>query len=344
MQHNLLAILRILFINANVMASNKLQINLSAIVPETLFDKRLDQCLAVLFPEYSRSKLKEWILAGYVTVDGEKIDTPRLKLKSGEEIIIGAEQEVQVTSAPQHIDLNVVFEDEHILVIDKQAGLVVHPGAGNQDGTLLNALLERVPDIDQVPRAGIVHRLDKDTTGLMVVAKTLPAQTSLVEQLQARSMGREYEALVMGTMIAGGFVDEPIGRHATKRTAMAVRENGKPAVTHYRVKEKFRAYTHLRLKLESGRTHQIRVHMSHINHPLVGDALYGGRPRLPKHASEDFINTLRGFKRQALHAAQLTLMHPISGEEMTFKAPIPEDLVSLLEVVREDTRINGIDI
>jgi 23S rRNA pseudouridine1911/1915/1917 synthase len=344
MQHNLLAILRILFINANVMASNKLQINLSAVVPETLFDKRLDQCLAVLFPEYSRSKLKEWILAGYVTVDGEKIDTPRLKLKSGEEIIIGAEQEVQVTSAPQHIDLNVVYEDEHILVIDKQAGLVVHPGAGNQDGTLLNALLERVPDIDQVPRAGIVHRLDKDTTGLMVVAKTLPAQTSLVEQLQARSMGREYEALVMGTMIAGGFVDEPIGRHATKRTAMAVRENGKPAVTHYRVKEKFRAYTHLRLKLESGRTHQIRVHMSHINHPLVGDALYGGRPRLPKHASEDFINTLRGFKRQALHAAQLTLMHPISGEEMTFKAPIPEDLVSLLEVVREDTRINGIDI
>jgi 23S rRNA pseudouridine1911/1915/1917 synthase len=220
----------------------------------------------------------------------------------------------------------------------------VHPGAGNHDGTLLNALLAKVPSIDQVPRAGIVHRLDKDTTGLMVVAKTLPAQTNLVEQLQARTMGREYEALVMGTMIAGGFVDQPIARHATKRTAMAVREGGKPAVTHYRVKEKFRAYTYLRLKLESGRTHQIRVHMSHINHPLVGDALYGGRPRLPKHASENFITALRGFKRQALHAAQLTLLHPISGEEMTFKAPIPEDFVTLLKEVREDTKINGIDI
>jgi 23S rRNA pseudouridine1911/1915/1917 synthase len=343
-QHNLLAILCTLFINANVMAINKLQINLSATVPETLFDKRLDQCLAVLFPEYSRSKLKEWILAGFVSVDGEKIDTPRLKLKSGEEIVIGADHEIQVTSEPQHMDLSVVYEDEHILVIDKQAGLVVHPGAGNHDGTLLNALLAKVPSIDQVPRAGIVHRLDKDTTGLMVVAKTLPAQTNLVEQLQARTMGREYEALVMGTMIAGGFVDQPIARHATKRTAMAVREGGKPAVTHYRVKEKFRAYTYLRLKLESGRTHQIRVHMSHINHPLVGDALYGGRPRLPKHASENFITALRGFKRQALHAAQLTLLHPISGEEMTFKAPIPDDFVTLLTEIREDTKINGIEI
>jgi 23S rRNA pseudouridine1911/1915/1917 synthase len=344
MQHNLLAILCTLFINANVMAINKLQINLSATVPETLFDKRLDQCLAVLFPEYSRSKLKEWILAGFVSVDDEIIDTPRLKLKSGEEIVIGAEHEVQVMSEAQHMDLSVVYEDEHILVIDKQAGLVVHPGAGNHDGTLLNALLAKVPSIDQVPRAGIVHRLDKDTTGLMVVAKTLPAQTNLVEQLQARTMGREYEALVMGTMIAGGFVEQPIARHATKRTAMAVREGGKPAVTHYRVKEKFRAYTYLRLKLESGRTHQIRVHMSHINHPLVGDALYGGRPRLPKHASENFIAALRGFKRQALHAAQLTLLHPISGEEMTFKAPIPDDFVTLLKEVREDTKINGIDI
>jgi 23S rRNA pseudouridine1911/1915/1917 synthase len=344
MQHNLLAILCTLFINANVMAINKLQINLSATVPETLFDKRLDQCLAVLFPEYSRSKLKEWILAGFVSVDDEIIDTPRLKLKSGEEIVIGAEHEVQVMSEAQHMDLSVVYEDEHILVIDKQAGLVVHPGAGNHDGTLLNALLAKVPSIDQVPRAGIVHRLDKDTTGLMVVAKTLPAQTNLVEQLQARTMGREYEALVMGTMIAGGFVEQPIARHATKRTAMAVREGGKPAVTHYRVKEKFRAYTYLRLKLESGRTHQIRVHMSHINHPLAGDALYGGRPRLPKHASENFIAALRGFKRQALHAAQLTLLHPISGEEMTFKAPIPDDFVTLLKEVREDTKINGIDI
>ncbi|MDT0628810.1 23S rRNA pseudouridine(1911/1915/1917) synthase RluD [Alteromonas sp. W364] len=326
------------------MPANNIQIDLSAEVPETMFDKRLDQCLALLFPEYSRSKLKEWILADYVLVDGEVVNTPRLKLKSGELIEIKATQEVQVTNTPQDIDLDIVFEDEHIIIINKHAGLVVHPGAGNQDGTLLNALLAKVPNIDQVPRAGIVHRLDKDTTGLMVVAKTLPAQTSLVEQLQSRSMGREYEALVMGTMVAGGVVDEPIGRHPNKRTSMAVSEAGKEAVTHYRVKEKFRAYTYLRLKLESGRTHQIRVHMSHIKHPLVGDTLYGGRPRLPKHASESFVNTLRGFKRQALHAAQLSLTHPISQEEMTFQAPLPEDFVNLLAEVREDTKINGIDI
>ena len=326
------------------MPANNIQIDLSADVPETMFDKRLDQCLALLFPEYSRSKLKEWILADYVLVDGEVVNTPRLKLKSGETIEIKATQEVQVTNTPQDIDLDIVFEDEHIMIINKHAGLVVHPGAGNQDGTLLNALLAKVPNIDQVPRAGIVHRLDKDTTGLMVVAKTLPAQTSLVEQLQSRSMGREYEALVMGTMVAGGLVDEPIGRHPTKRTSMAVSEAGKEAVTHYRVKEKFRAYTYLRLKLESGRTHQIRVHMSHIKHPLVGDNLYGGRPRLPKNASESFVNTLRGFKRQALHAAQLSLTHPITQEEMTFQAPLPEDFVHLLAEVREDTKINGIDI
>jgi 23S rRNA pseudouridine1911/1915/1917 synthase len=326
------------------MPANNIQIDLSAEVPETMFDKRLDQCLALLFPEYSRSKLKEWILADYVLVDGEIVNTPRLKLKSGELIEIKATQEVQVTNTPQNIDLDIVFEDDHIMIINKHAGLVVHPGAGNQDGTLLNALLAKVPNIDQVPRAGIVHRLDKDTTGLMVVAKTLPAQTSLVEQLQSRSMGREYEALVMGTMVAGGLVDEPIGRHPNKRTSMAVSEAGKEAVTHYRVKEKFRAYTYLRLKLESGRTHQIRVHMSHIKHPLVGDTLYGGRPRLPKHASESFVDTLRGFKRQALHAAQLSLTHPISQEEMTFQAPLPEDFVNLLAEVREDTKINGIDI
>jgi len=332
--------------NTAYMQSNHNQQNvaLSDIVPESMFNHRLDQCLAALFPEYSRSKLKEWILADYVSVDGEICNTPRAKLTGGEKIVISAFQDVQVSNVAQKIDLNVVFEDEYILVIDKQAGLVVHPGAGNQDGTLLNALLAHVPGIEQVPRAGIVHRLDKDTTGLMVVAKTLPAQTSLVEQLQARSMGREYEALVLGTMIAGGTIDEPIGRHATKRTAMAVRENGKPALTHFRVKEKFRAYTHLRLKLESGRTHQIRVHMSHIKHPLVGDHLYGGRPRLPKHASPEFIATLRAFNRQALHAAQLTLQHPISGETLTFKAPLPDDFVSLLKDVREDTKINGIDI
>jgi 23S rRNA pseudouridine1911/1915/1917 synthase len=209
---------------------------------------------------------------------------------------------------------------------------------------VLNALLNHVPDIDKVPRAGIVHRLDKDTTGLMVVAKTLPAQTHLVDQLQTRVMSREYEAVAMGTMVAGGVVDEPIGRHATKRTHMAVRENGKPAVTHFRVIEKFRAYTHLRLKLETGRTHQIRVHMAHIKHPLLGDPTYSGRPRLPKGASDDFVNTLRGFQRQALHAAQLSLYHPETEEWMTWQAPLPQDMQDLLAAVRLDSKENPEDM
>jgi 23S rRNA pseudouridine1911/1915/1917 synthase len=201
-------------------------------------------------------------------------------------------------------------------------------------------LLSHYPDIEQVPRAGIVHRLDKDTTGLMVVAKNLSAQTHLVNQLQEREMGREYEAVVFGNMIAGGMVDANIGRHATKRTLMAVRESGKPAVTHYRVKQKFRSHTHLRLKLETGRTHQIRVHMTHINHTIVGDIAYGGRPRLPKNASAEFIEALRGFKRQALHAIQLTLTHPVTGEVMTWKAPLPEDFESLLTQLHADLAIN----
>lgn len=271
------------------------------------FGLRLDQVLADLFPEYSRSKLKTWIQGGNVSVDGQVITVPRHKMQMDEVVTVSAEIEIQVTSQAQDIALDIVYEDEHILVINKSADLVVHPGAGNPSGTVLNALLNHVPDIDKVPRAGIVHRLDKDTTGLMVVAKTLPAQTHLVDQLQTRVMSREYEAVAMGTMVAGGVVDEPIGRHATKRTHMAVRENGKPAVTHFRVIEKFRAYTHLRLKLETGRTHQIRVHMAHIKHPLLGDPTYSGRPRLPKGASDDFVNTLRGFQRQALHAAQLSL-------------------------------------
>jgi 23S rRNA pseudouridine1911/1915/1917 synthase len=262
-------------------------------------------------------------------------------LIGGEHIQINAELEVQVQHQGQDIDLNIVFEDEHILVINKPANLVVHPGAGNGDGTVLNALLNHAPDIANVPRAGIVHRLDKDTTGLMVVAKTIPAQTHLVEQLQARKISREYEAVVVGTMVAGGTVDEPIGRHQTKRTSMAVRESGKPAMTHYRVKEKFRAHTYLRLKLESGRTHQIRVHMSHLRFPLVGDKAYGGRPKPPKACNENMVNMLRGFQRQALHAVQLELSHPITGEWLSWQAPLPEDFVALLEVLQEDKTENG---
>ena len=319
-------------------------IQLEASTEAAHFGLRLDQVLADLFPEYSRSKLKTWIQDGNVAVNGEVITVPRHKMQMDELVTVQAEMDVQVTSEAQDIALNIVYEDEHILVINKPADLVVHPGAGNPSGTVLNALLNHCPEIDKVPRAGIVHRLDKDTTGLMVVAKTIPAQTHLVDQLQRREMSREYEAVALGTMVAGGIVDAPIGRHATKRTHMAVREMGKPAVTHFRVIEKFRAYTHLRLKLETGRTHQIRVHMAHIKHPLLGDQVYGGRPRLPKGASDAFIAALRGFQRQALHAAQLSLFHPETEEWMTWKAPLPQDMQDLLKAVKKDTADNPQDM
>ncbi|WJG08404.1 23S rRNA pseudouridine(1911/1915/1917) synthase RluD [Aliiglaciecola sp. LCG003] len=318
-------------------------VQLSAAVPEILMGKRLDQALAEMFPDYSRSRIKDWILAGNVKVNGVVWDKPKEKVFGEEQIEIDATLEIQVSHEAQSIELNIVYEDEHILVINKPADLVVHPGAGNADGTVLNALLSHAPEVANVPRAGIVHRLDKDTTGLMVVAKTVPAQTHLVEALQAREISREYEAVVYGTMVAGGVVDAPIGRHPTKRTSMAIRESGKPAVTHYRVKDKFRAHTHLRLKLESGRTHQIRVHMAHLRYPLVGDNLYGGRPRLPKASGPEMIAMLRGFKRQALHAIQLELAHPITGEWMSWKAPLPEDMCELLEVLKADTLEHGFD-
>lgn len=320
------------------------KIQLQAEVPETLFGKRLDQALAEMFPDYSRSRIKDWILADQVKVNGAVINKPREKLVGGEAIDIDASIEIQEQHQAQQIDLNIVFEDEHILVINKPTDLVVHPGAGNADGTVLNALLSHAPEVAAVPRAGIVHRLDKDTTGLMVIAKTIPAQTHLVEQLQARDISREYEAVACGTMVAGGIVDAAIGRHPTKRTSMAVREFGKPAVTHYRVIEKFRAHTHIRLKLETGRTHQIRVHMAHLRHPLVGDPLYGGRPRLPKAAGPEMVEMLRSFNRQALHAAQLELTHPISGDWMSWQAPLPTDFVDLLTVLRSDTQEHGIDL
>jgi 23S rRNA pseudouridine1911/1915/1917 synthase len=310
-------------------------------VPENLFGKRLDQALAEMFPDYSRSRLKEWILADKVTVDGQIMNKPREKLLGEEQIEINAQIEAQVQHQGENIELNIVFEDEHIMVINKPVNLVVHPGAGNSHGTVLNALLSHSPEIANVPRAGIVHRLDKDTTGLMVIAKTIPAQTHLVEQLQAREISREYEAVVIGTMVAGGTVDEPIGRHPTKRVNMAVRESGKPAMTHYRVKEKFRAHTYVRLKLESGRTHQIRVHMSHLRYPLVGDQAYGGRPKPPKACSEEMVDMLRMFRRQALHAVQLELTHPITGEWLSWKAPLPDDFLALLEVLRDDKSAHG---
>ncbi|MCV6460556.1 23S rRNA pseudouridine(1911/1915/1917) synthase RluD [Pseudomonas aeruginosa] len=307
----------------------------AAEVPFELGGQRLDQIAAQLFPEHSRSRLAGWIKDGRLTVDGAVL-RPRDIVHSGAQLVLEAEQEAQGEWLAQDIELEIVYEDEHILVIDKPAGLVVHPAAGHQDGTLLNALLYHVPDIANVPRAGIVHRLDKDTTGLMVVAKTLEAHTKLVAQLQARSVSRIYEAIVIGVITSGGTIDAPIGRHGVQRQKMAVVDAGKVAVSHYRVLERFRAHTHTRVKLETGRTHQIRVHMSHIGYPLVGDPVYGGRFRIPPVASQTLVQTLREFPRQALHARFLELDHPATGVRMKWESPPPEDFLWLLSLLRQD--------
>lgn len=303
-----------------------------------LTGKRLDQAAAELFPDFSRAKLQEWLKEGSLTRNGEQVK-PKDKAMMGDVLRLQAEQQVQVNDEAQDIQLDIVYEDASLLVLNKQAGLVVHPAAGHADGTLLNALLFHCPSLEDLPRAGIVHRLDKDTSGLMVVAKTLKAQAALVEQLQDRSMGREYDAVTLGKMTTGGKVDAPIGRHPKDRKRQAVVvSGGKPAVTHYRVVQRYRAHTHVRCKLETGRTHQIRVHLAHIKHPLVGDPLYGGRLKLPAGASEEVKLFLRQFPRQALHARSLTLVHPETGEKMNWTVPLPEDFEMLLTLLDEDLR------
>lgn len=310
-------------------------IHLSAHIPSEASGRRLDQVLAELFPDFSRSRLQQWLKAGEVLLDG-KVVAPRYRVFGGEAVEIGAEllpadNEVRA----QAIALDIRFEDAHLLVVNKPAGLVVHPAAGNPDGTLQNALLYYDPTLASLPRAGIVHRLDKDTSGLMVVARSLAAHNSLVGQLQARTMHREYQALVQGEMTAGGSVDAPIGRHPRDRLRMAVVASGKPAVTHYRVLERFAAYTLVMAQLETGRTHQIRVHMASIHHPLVGDPLYGGRLRLPAGRSERLRAALSTFQRQALHARRLELCHPASGEQVGWEAEMPADFAGLLAILRE---------
>ncbi|HCW92014.1 MAG TPA: 23S rRNA pseudouridine(1911/1915/1917) synthase RluD [Marinobacter sp.] len=303
-------------------------------IPPELSDRRLDQAAAELMPEHSRSRLQGWIRNGALTLNGKHCK-PRDKVMLGDRMNLDAEPEVQVTWEAEAIELDVVYEDQHLLVINKPAGLVVHPAAGHADGTLVNALLNYAPEVENLPRAGIVHRLDKDTSGIMVVARSLIAHTSLVEQLQERTMGREYEAVVVGTMTGGATVDAPIGRHPTDRKKMAVVAAGKPAVTHYRLLERFAAHTHIRCKLESGRTHQIRVHMAHVRHPLVGDPAYGGRLRLPKGTTEELREELARFQRQALHARQLTLEHPETGAILTWETPLPADMVQLIAALRK---------
>lgn len=304
-------------------------------VPAESKGQRLDVVAAELFDDFSRGRLQEWIKQGQLLVDGE-LRRPKDKVVGGEQLDLRAEVESEGDWQAQPIPLDIIYEDSELLVINKPAGLVVHPAAGNPDGTLLNALLHHAPELRNVPRAGIVHRIDKDTTGLLVIARTLKAQNSLVQQLQARTMGREYEAVVQGAMIGGGSVDQPIGRHPTQRIKMAVVRDGKPALTHYRIATRFSHYTHVRVQLETGRTHQIRVHLAHIGYPLVGDPVYGGRLRLPAGISDELAHTLRRFGRQALHAARLELSHPGSGEVMAWHAPLPQDMVELLDQLQSE--------
>ncbi len=298
---------------------------------------RLDQVLVVLFPDYSRARLQQWIKQGLVSVDGSTAKRPRDKVLGGELVELEPLMEDQVECHPQPIPLDIVYEDEALLVINKPAGLVVHPAAGNPDGTMQNALLHHDESLVQLPRAGIVHRLDKETSGLLVIAKSLPAHKYLVEQLQERSIKREYRAVVNGVMTAGGSVDQPIGRHPNQRTKMAVVFSGKPAVTHYRVLERFRFHTYVKVILETGRTHQIRVHMAHIRYPLAGDQVYGGRLRIPPGVTPELEAMLRRFKRQALHARKLGLQHPVSGEWIEWSVEPPQDMQELLTVLEQDT-------
>jgi 23S rRNA pseudouridine1911/1915/1917 synthase len=278
--------------------------------------------------------LQQWIRDGNVWLDGRSCK-PKQRLRGGEQIRVAVVLDPRVESLPQAIPLRILYEDEALLVVDKPPDLVVHPAAGNPDGTLLNALLHHDPQLARLPRAGIVHRLDKDTSGLLVVARSASAHKLLVEQLQARQISREYRALVQGRLVAGGTVDAPVGRHPRHRTRMAVVGHGRPAMTHYRVLERFAAHTWLAVHLETGRTHQIRVHMAHIHHPLVGDRQYAGRPRLPKGADDSLLQALRAFPRQALHACRLALRHPASGEPVVWTSPLPADLSRLLELLRQ---------
>ena len=305
-------------------------------VPYALAGMRLDQVLAELFSDYSRSKLQTWIKAGRVAVNDTIILSPKAKLDGGEEISLDEEPEVVIEAAPEPIPLDIVFEDESLLIVNKPAGLVVHPAIGNWRGTLLNALLNHDPSLETLPRAGIVHRIDKETSGLLMVAKTLQAHNSLTEQLQAREITREYLAVTRGRMTAGGTVDEPIGRHPTERKRYTVRESGKFAVTHYRVVQRFAHYTLVQLMLETGRTHQIRVHMAHIRYPLFGDPVYGGRFQMPPLCGPALEMELRSFKRQALHAAKLGLVHPVTEDYLEWEQPLPDDMVRLVKALTEN--------
>ena len=311
------------------------RIKLDSQIPEELAGNRVDQVLAKLFPEYSRSRLQIWLRAGQVTLDSQ-VPKAKHRVSGGEQVVIDAELETATEVRAQPIGLRLIHEDDQLFVIDKPAGLVVHPAAGNPDGTLQNALLYLDPGLAAVPRAGIVHRLDKETSGLLVVARTLTAHSALVQQLQSRSMHREYLALVNSVLPAGGTIDEPVGRHPRDRLRMAVTTGGKQAITHFRVEQRYQAHSLLRVRLETGRTHQIRVHMAHRHMPIVGDPVYGGRLRLPAGCSDELKQAIRGFHRQALHAVRLELVHPHNGEAVSWEAPLPADMQQLITAMQAD--------
>jgi 23S rRNA pseudouridine1911/1915/1917 synthase len=312
------------------------RVELQASVPVQMHGNRLDLVAAQLFPQYSRSRLQSWIKKGALSVDGQQC-RPRDKVSGGASLQINAELESEVGWQAQDIALDIVYEDDALLVLNKPAGLVVHPAAGHADGTLVNALLAHAPELARLPRAGIVHRLDMDTSGILVVARTLASHHHLVGQLQERSIKREYCALCIGAMTGGGTVDAPMGRHPRQRKKMAVLSSGgKDAITHYRVAQRFGHHTRITVNLETGRTHQIRVHMAHRHHPLIGDATYGGRPRIPKGASDLLVDTLRSFPRQALHARALGLIHPTTGLAVQFECPVPDDMLDLIAVLEQE--------
>jgi 23S rRNA pseudouridine1911/1915/1917 synthase len=306
-------------------------------IPQDLGGLRLDQALQRLLPDQSRTRLQAWIKDGLVTID-EKIPTAKFKVWGGERVQIVPQASPQTNAfKAEDIALNIIYEDDHLLVINKPAGMVVHPAAGNWEGTLLNALLYYLPQLNELPRAGIVHRLDKDTSGLLVIAKTIAAQNSLVKQLQERTVKREYRAIVWGNIWRNGKVDQPVGRHPHARTKMAVTRMGRPSVTHYEVLERFAVHTYLRCMLETGRTHQIRVHMQHLKAPIVGDPVYGLRGIVPHRAmTQTLIEALSGFKRQALHAIKLGLIHPDTHEPMQWQIELPADMKAMLEAMRTE--------
>lgn len=314
--------------------------SLEARVPIQCHGMRMDQVAAELFPEYSRNRLATWIKEGRLTVDGRTVK-PRDKATASAQLTLLVADEPVIDWQPQSLPLEVIFEDEHILVVNKPAGVVVHPAAGHADGTLVNALLAHAPELGALPRGGIVHRLDKETSGIMFVARSSLAHKSLVAQLSGRTVSRTYCAVCTGALTGGGKIDAPIDRHPTARTKMAVVADGKPAVTHFRIAHRFKHYTQLQVNLETGRTHQIRVHMAHRKWPLIGDPVYGGRQRVPAGASDLLMSTLRSFPRQALHAQALEFEHPASGDWMEFETELPDDLVNLLEILDSEDRFGN---